>query len=628
MKQYIGITIGPIFDTISDASTPAALWFASTLFSDITRRICLKLEATFIPLTIYSPFLDENDKKGLTDGVGKYHDRIIFSIEEHIIDKVCMEQGKTLEKVLDDLLVDVKRRTIVQIEHQAENFSREDTEDLDKRYDIDALKFLEQYIQLNYIIMTEEEVGDTNCILKLSPYLDALELMKTFPENDADNPIRYVMERDKKYEDKEKDEEENDNSNEEEINKKGEEGKISGKNQRIKRSWLFSKLSPEKNQFLCNNKKHIRKIEKIANCNGDVSDTLKYGDYYAVVSADADGMGNFLNSITNEEVTYFSECCMDYDKNASGLITAFKGMTIYAGGDDLLFLAPVKTPDDDKSIFQLCKEISDLFKKTVEEKMINGKTVFAGKPIPTVSFGISIQFHKFPLYEALNQARHMLEEAKSRKYEVSNQAKDTLSAKLPGDAGQEKEKVRQNYKELKKNCIVFNLEKHSGRSIRLLIGNEAISSFCDFVSYVSDKTDDKKLKGIIAHLETLYHVITTLDTVKVKPLLARRRAEGIDQLSEEEKQFYETQKKEFWDNLFDNQGQQYAKEFVQYICGTYYTDMIEKEMRYAAIYMEDEYKTKAKDTVTHQDNPYPNEKLNVLIEILRYCMFLKEKAGE
>ena len=41
-KKYIGITIGPIFDTIQDASSPAAMWFTSFLFSDLTRRIYIK----------------------------------------------------------------------------------------------------------------------------------------------------------------------------------------------------------------------------------------------------------------------------------------------------------------------------------------------------------------------------------------------------------------------------------------------------------------------------------------------------------------------------------------------------------------------------------------------------------
>ena len=38
-RKYIGITIGPILQTLEEAGTPAALWFASSYFSDLTRRI-------------------------------------------------------------------------------------------------------------------------------------------------------------------------------------------------------------------------------------------------------------------------------------------------------------------------------------------------------------------------------------------------------------------------------------------------------------------------------------------------------------------------------------------------------------------------------------------------------------
>ena len=42
-RKYIGITIGPILQTLEEAGTPAALWFASSYFSDLTRSICQAL---------------------------------------------------------------------------------------------------------------------------------------------------------------------------------------------------------------------------------------------------------------------------------------------------------------------------------------------------------------------------------------------------------------------------------------------------------------------------------------------------------------------------------------------------------------------------------------------------------
>lgn len=43
MSRYVGITIGPILDTICETTKPAGLWFASSLFSDITRRLCAEI---------------------------------------------------------------------------------------------------------------------------------------------------------------------------------------------------------------------------------------------------------------------------------------------------------------------------------------------------------------------------------------------------------------------------------------------------------------------------------------------------------------------------------------------------------------------------------------------------------
>ena len=38
--NYVAVTIGPIFDTMSLVSTPAALWVSSYMFSYITKTIC------------------------------------------------------------------------------------------------------------------------------------------------------------------------------------------------------------------------------------------------------------------------------------------------------------------------------------------------------------------------------------------------------------------------------------------------------------------------------------------------------------------------------------------------------------------------------------------------------------
>lgn len=81
-EYYVGITIGPIIETLCMASRPASLWRASSMFSWLAEDICNK--AIDIGGTIISPFYPNASKKTAneysvtTTGVGKYHDYIHF----------------------------------------------------------------------------------------------------------------------------------------------------------------------------------------------------------------------------------------------------------------------------------------------------------------------------------------------------------------------------------------------------------------------------------------------------------------------------------------------------------------------------------------------------------------------
>ena len=92
-KQYVGVTIGPITDTLMLTSSPAGLWGASYLFSWISRRLIhylvvdYKVEqsrfvAPFFSVKNNEIFLpEENDidyENKKKKGIGLFHDRIIF----------------------------------------------------------------------------------------------------------------------------------------------------------------------------------------------------------------------------------------------------------------------------------------------------------------------------------------------------------------------------------------------------------------------------------------------------------------------------------------------------------------------------------------------------------------------
>ena len=82
-NNYIAVTIGPVLDTINLASSPSALWAASYMMSMLSKNICLSLIKRKVPQEdIVSPYFDEkNVLFNRKDGVGLFHDRVIFKAD-------------------------------------------------------------------------------------------------------------------------------------------------------------------------------------------------------------------------------------------------------------------------------------------------------------------------------------------------------------------------------------------------------------------------------------------------------------------------------------------------------------------------------------------------------------------
>jgi len=199
--------------------------------------------------------------------------------------------------------------------------------------------------------------------------------------------------------------------------------------------------------------------------NSELKPYLKpYHKYYAIVHADGDSMGKVVSSLKNrDDFQNFSQRLFEYGQESHGHIKAFGGETIFAGGDDLLFFAPVVSGE--KSIFELCDEISQGF----DER-------FKGTEA-TLSFGVSIQYYKFPLYEALENSRNL----------------------LFSDA-----------KQGNKNNIAFSVTKHSGQTFKTIIHKEG-------ELYENFKLFSSNLKGgadIDNFLHSIHHKIESN-----KPLL-------------------------------------------------------------------------------------------------------------
>ena len=74
-----------------------------------------------------------------------------------------------------------------------------------------------------------------------------------------------------------------------------------------------------------------------------------YHKYFCIVQADGDNMGK---TIQNGNVAAISTALIQYAAAAVPKISDYGAMPIYAGGDDLLFIAPV-VGKDGKNIFDL-----------------------------------------------------------------------------------------------------------------------------------------------------------------------------------------------------------------------------------------------------------------------------------
>lgn len=152
-------------------------------------------------------------------------------------------------------------------------------------------------------------------------------------------------------------------------------------------------------------------LEDIAKTNQGDSKELSLHRYICIVQADGDNVGKTVSNknLKDGDVEQISKELVKFGIDATRAIKEFGGMPIYAGGDDLLFIAPVAGKDN-KNIFDLIQTLQDESFKNVHERVKSfGLKDDEGQPIEaSLSFGIAITYHKYPLYEAFETARNLL----------------------------------------------------------------------------------------------------------------------------------------------------------------------------------------------------------------------------
>lgn len=458
MPKYIGLTIGPIIDTMSKARSTGELWGTSYIFSYIMKNIILRLKTEIVNINFIIPSVEE-DIFSTKQGIGLFHDRLIFETDNEDDD------FKILRKIIDDVFEEI-----------SENILKV-TRKKDKKNQLlsksTIIKYLKEYFQIQGACV---EIDNGKIIDEVSKVLDYLEL-KSSKIVKIDDEEDYLM----KYLS-------NDCIKESLLIDDAYRNDFKGFPMTLQiatNKFCKHMLNGNNYSSFKDEESYIRELSKCLKNEGHIGNDNRINKaykYFAVVQSDGDNIGQVVNSLkekAKDKYSYkqFSHRLFNFAIKSNELITDYDGFTIYAGGDDLLFFAPLLS--EKGNLFELLKSIKNVF--AGEMKPYLG----VNSPKPSLSFGVSIIYYKDPLSEAMETARNEL-------FQISKNHKSKI-----------------NNSEKYKNSIAIKLEKHSGFSCDIVFNqdSESYSKFIELLnislnnisSNIHDNNDRLELLSSIQH---------------------------------------------------------------------------------------------------------------------------------
>ena len=346
-----GVTVGPIVETLSRGKKTAEIWAASYIFSYLMKNIAKSLyekKAKFI-----IPYVEGNfeEKDG---GIGMYHDRLVFewdmSIDE--VEKIIEKEKENLGGLI--------AKAIKEDEQKVKEYIK---------------KYIKTYI-------AAKEKSD-------SPIIEMYEILDNLEYNeevyDYEDYIDRFLIRENII-------------NSSLVKKTGKKGFHSIPE-------IASAASGKNYGYMEDDSDYYKKL------NNELGEDFKQVyKYIAIVHADGDNLGKVVKNLKLDgEKKYeneVSKALFNFGEKSKEVLDKYGCDTIFIGGDDLLFFSPVimKVNDKNKTIFDLLDGLKDIYEKEFE---FYNKNVSKDNKT-TLSFGISINYYKFPLNEALNLSRNAL----------------------------------------------------------------------------------------------------------------------------------------------------------------------------------------------------------------------------
>lgn len=473
---YLSLTIGPIYKTIQRASKTRELWAASFVLSEFMRILLEKLIGAGFG-QVLSPDITHLTPRQKYRGAGVWNDNCTLEISE--------EQVSDLKERLPNLLQEAK-----------DDLARLFFQKLPSPYnglDLDALKIvISQHFHVHAALLSKPP-SDGQILRALGELTAAADMQRRFSPRYDDFLTKLLFRGETVWHLYNKGFEANDNIFTFYQTPKGLRRRLPSLIELAVREFKSDPGAYAKVQGVINNRLQnlsededdletdeesteiIQKLKKLKAPDG--SDRFKKRHkYVALVSADGDGIGSKIQSLTDGgEITDFSKALMAFATGAVELVAEFGAVPIYAGGDDLLFVAPLRNHEG-RSLFDL---LPDLHKKFSEHEKIRE----AGG---TLSFGVSVFYYKYPLGEALENSRDLLKYA----------AKKLVSSKLANQA------------ETKKNALALRVHLHGGQSFGAVL-HQTGTTWDKWTSLLraSSEADAAFVTGVIHTLEQLEYLL-------------------------------------------------------------------------------------------------------------------------
>lgn len=451
--KYIAITIGPIVDTLLKAKKVKELWASSYLFSFMMKEIVTKInQERDIVGEVLLPVTDGQPPK---NGAGLYPDRIYIEAENNdSLERVHQIIDEQIKKISIEVSEQIKKKREKELSEKIGNDLDEvfktgkDGENI--KINADSLKVdaLKDFFKI-YAFMVEIQEGG-NIIEELSAYCDTIELQNRIDNDQAYNVILKellnICESPILVNDAV------DNKAELEIESLID---ISTKNFKLIEESKYLEIVKERVRLVKSNNIDDEKF-MIDRLKQQFSGKFKARHkYFAMVHADGDNIGKIIKLIGGkpDEIKAFSRSLYSFAKEATNIIKAQGGVPIYMGGDDMLFLAPIICGKKDEtqekqyiptSIFHLIKDLDQCFDEILIKEYIDKRNFPENeKTSPSMSYGIAISHHKYPLYEVRNSSYEQLQYVKTKCE--------------------------------KKNAVQVFLQKHSGAKIDFLLSKNNVS---------------------------------------------------------------------------------------------------------------------------------------------------------